>query len=65
MASSLYGSVYCGAPALPGTLGERFNLDPVLIAALAAIALLHLVVNRRAGQPLAGPAARWAIAAAA
>lgn len=65
MASPLYGSVYCGAPALPGSLAERFNLDPVLIAALAAIVLIHLVANRRAGQPLSGPAAGWTIAAAA
>jgi putative membrane protein len=65
MAGLTYTLVYCGAPAIPGTLTERFNLDPVLIAALAAIAIVHFVANRRAGRSTAGAIAGWAIAAAA
>lgn len=65
MAGALYGAVYCGAPALPGTLAERFNLDPLLIAVLAGIAFTHLTANRRAGRASSATAAGWAIAAAA
>lgn len=43
----------------------RFNLDPVLIAALLAVALLHIAANRRDGRPVGVTAAGWAIAAAA
>ena len=32
---------YCGAPPVPGDLLHRFNADPLLIAALALIALAH------------------------
>jgi len=31
---------YCGPPPLPGDLAMRFNLDPILLLALAALALL-------------------------
>jgi putative membrane protein len=65
MAGIAYGAVYCGGPAAPGTLAERFNLDPILIAALAAIAVLHLVANRRAGRSATGAIAGWTIAAVA
>jgi putative membrane protein len=65
MAGVAYDLVYCGAPAIPGALAGRFNLDPVLIAALAAITVLHLAQNRRAGRAVGGAAAGWAIAAAA
>ena len=37
---------YCGAPPLPGTLLTRFNLDPLLIAALLLAGLLLLAVAR-------------------
>lgn len=65
MAGIGYGGTYCGAPAIPGTLTERFNLDPVLIVALVAIAVLHVAASRRAAQPVASVVAGWAIAAAA
>lgn len=65
MAGVAYGLVYCGAPAIPGTLAERFNLDPVLIAALVAITIVHVVAIRRAARPATGAIAGWAIAAAA
>jgi putative membrane protein len=32
---------YCGSPPTPGELLSRFNLDPVLLAALATLALVH------------------------
>lgn len=38
---------YCGAAPLPGELLMRFNSDPVLIAALLAVAGLHLWTARR------------------
>ena len=38
---------YCGAAPLPGELLMRFNLDPALIAVLAAAAALHLWIARR------------------
>lgn len=65
MAGGAYDLVYCGAPALPGTLTGRFNLDPALIAALAAITVLHVIAARRGDRPAAGAVAGWAIAAAA
>lgn len=52
---------YCGAPPLSGALLARWNGDPLLVAALAAIAGFHLLA--------AAPSARreaalgWAIAA--
>ncbi|QDZ06871.1 cytochrome c oxidase assembly protein [Sphingomonas panacisoli] len=56
------GAVYCGAPPLPDTLIARFNLDPVLIAALVAVAALHLRANpSMARRVLIG----WGVAAAA
>ncbi len=35
---------YCGTPPLPGELLARFNLDPVLISSLLALAVLHRVL---------------------
>jgi len=41
---------YCGTAPLPGTLLGRFNLDPVLIAALVLLCAWQLwVIQRRAG----------------
>jgi putative membrane protein len=51
---------YCGTPPSPETLLSRFNLDPVLIAALVAAATLHWLYRRsREGGYLAG--AGWAV----
>lgn len=61
----LVGATYCGAPPVPGDLIERFNVDPVLIVALAAVALLHLRANHDEGRPISATTAGWAIAAAA
>lgn len=62
-ASLLAGATYCGAPPDPGTLLSRFNLDPVLIAALVGITAWHVYScrdDRRArGIALAG----WGVAA--
>ena len=65
MATATSGVVYCGAPALPGTLGERFNLDPVLIAILAILSIAHFAMLRRAGRPAMAAVSGWAIAATA
>jgi putative membrane protein len=57
---------YCGLPPLPSELLTRFNLDPVLIAALIGIAALHLW--RFGGGAEGGRAsiiAGWAVAATA
>lgn len=62
---AIYGATYCGAPPQPGSLLERFNLDPVLIAALAALLAIHIWANRRAGRPIGAAVAGWLIAAAA
>jgi len=59
------GAAYCGAPPIPGGLLERFNLDPVLIVALVAVAALHIRYNFRGGRPTSCAATGWAIAAAA
>lgn len=39
-------STYCGAPPNPADLWSRWNLDPVLIAALAAAFAVHAVATR-------------------
>ena len=59
------GAVYCGAPPVPGGLMERFNLDPVLIAVLVAVAAIHIRHNYRSGRSTSAAAAGWAVAAAA
>jgi len=56
---------YCGTPPVPGALGGRFNLDPVLILALAAIALIHIGWRWRSAGNVAVPLAGWGITAAA
>lgn len=51
---------YCGAPPVPGSLLERWNGDPILIAILVLLAIFHVSrAGSRRGQALAG----WAIAA--
>ena len=53
---------YCGVAPLPGTLLERFNLDPVLIVLLVLAASWHLARRPHARwQASAG----WALVAAA
>jgi putative membrane protein len=43
-------STYCGPAAVPGELAQHWNLDPVVIAALGCIALLHAFGARRGAQ---------------
>jgi putative membrane protein len=51
---------YCGTPPSPETLLSRFNLDPVLIVVLVAVAMAHVCcLRRREGRYLAG--AGWAV----
>ena len=52
---------YCGAPPVPGSLLERWNGDPILIAALVGIAAIHLARAPAAERRLA--AAGWIVAA--
>lgn len=55
---------YCGSPPVPGT--AVWNLDPVLIAALAAGFAGHLTIMRRAaGWRLGAAACGWLVLAAA
>ncbi|HWE47521.1 MAG TPA: cytochrome c oxidase assembly protein [Caulobacteraceae bacterium] len=42
---------YCGAPPSPAQLLMRWNLDPVLLTSLVAIAALYVLGARRAGLP--------------
>ena len=56
---------YCGAAPLPGSLLTRFNLDPVLIAALIAAGCSHLIMLHRADRLALLPLIGWAVAAAA
>jgi putative membrane protein len=51
---------YCGTPPSPATLLVRFNLDPVLIAALAIAAIAHITYMRRRGASSTATAG-WAI----
>lgn len=55
---------YCGAAPWPGTLLERFNLDPALIFALLLLVTIHVASLRQRRQRLHA-AAGWAIAALA
>jgi putative membrane protein len=61
----ILGAVYCGAPPVPGGLMERFNLDPVVIAALLSVTALHIRDSRRSGRSVVPVAAGWGVAAAA
>jgi putative membrane protein len=56
---------YCGAPPDPLTLAHRWNLDPILLAALATIALAYGLysVRRPGGRPLFFSG--WTVAAVA
>lgn len=61
---------YCGTPPSPGELLSRFNLDPLLIAALIVICACHLIVVRQRASAAgaaytARAAAGWFIAALA
>lgn len=64
---------YCGAPPDPASLPFRWNLDPVLLAALAAAVVAYAVLGRRGVSPsaVAPPWRRacfyggWALGAAA
>jgi putative membrane protein len=56
---------YCGAPPLPATLWERFNLDPTLISILVALAVTHALILRRQGRDMLPAVAGWAVAGAA
>lgn len=56
---------YCGAPLVPGEFWARFNLDPLLAAALLLFAGLHGWHLARRRLPVAAPLAGWAVAAAA
>lgn len=56
---------YCGLPPIPGGLATRFNLDPVLIAALAAATPFHIFWCRSRGESGRAPLLGWAIVAAA
>jgi putative membrane protein len=55
---------YCGLPPVPGGLWGRFNLDPILILALGALAFLHLAWCRGNGHRGRAPLTGWAIVAA-
>ena len=55
---------YCGTPPAPGTLLERFNLDPVLIFSLVALAGWHLR-SVRGRAALGATCIGWGIVAAA
>jgi putative membrane protein len=54
---------YCGAPPVPDALAARWNLDPVLIAALLGLTILHLSAITREQRRMA--LIGWTIAAAA
>jgi putative membrane protein len=55
---------YCGSPPIPGELLSRFNLDPVLITVLLALAIWHVSLARGARARLSAGCG-WTIAAAA
>jgi putative membrane protein len=55
---------YCGTPPSPGELLTRFNLDPVLLVILAALAVAHLI-NARTSQQRLYAACGWIVAAVA
>lgn len=59
---------YCGAPPVPAELAERWNFDPVLLVAVAALAAAHAWLARRAGAPrsrIQACAVGWLVTAAA
>jgi putative membrane protein len=60
---------YCGSPAVPDALWDRWNLDPVLIAAVVLLGALYEVGMRRAGMARAPRSAAfyagWSVGALA
>jgi len=61
---------YCGAPPWPGDLWSRWNLDPVLLAALTVAICLYRIGAARSGRSLGASAQAlfyigWAIGTAA
>jgi len=54
---------YCGVPPAPGELWARFNLDPVLITCLLALACSHVHLTPRPKRPYA--VCGWLIAGVA
>jgi len=59
---TITGAVYCGAPPVPGELWGRFNLDPVLLTALALLTVAHCLADRRDGKPWRLAASGWVVA---
>lgn len=60
----LSGATYCGQSPLPAELLGRFNLDPIVIAALiAAFLLQRRAIATPSQRNLATPAIGWGIAA--
>lgn len=55
---------YCGTPPNPGELLSRFNLDPVLIVILAALAVAHLI-NTNSRRSRLVVACGWLVVGAA
>lgn len=51
---------YCGIPPVPGALADRWNLDPLLLAVLAVIAVVQLATARPELRRAA--AAGWLVA---
>jgi putative membrane protein len=56
---------YCGTPPDPATLATRFNLDPILIGALATGALVHIAWCGSRGHHGYVPLTGWLVAATA
>ena len=59
---------YCGAPPSPGALWHRWNLDPVLLVALAVIGGGYLLLARKSALPIwrqAAFSAGWCLTALA
>lgn len=56
---------YCGQPPAPSELMTRFNLDPALIIALAAVAAGHWLWLRRTGRSPTAALVGWGVAACA
>lgn len=68
MAGSAFPTPYCGSPPAPADLAFRWNLDPVLIAALAAAAAIYALAARRSRVPRSRSGwfyAGWALTSAA
>jgi putative membrane protein len=56
---------YCGSAPNPDELLTRFNLDPILIAALLAASAAHIMAVRSSGGGAARAAAGWLLASLA